>query len=161
MWVFLLIDVIHGCQSNKDHPKKLSSGDERILRRTFNKFQKRNVVVYIQTKARRRTLGPCLFEFVKCSSRAFEECNISLITISSYKIEIDVKHSGGKRCLGITRWWNVLSFLFSKLSRLPGLNPLENICYLVFKQLKKNKFCKNKSKRGTTCSSSINMLRKI
>ena len=141
--------------------KTLSSGDERILRRNFNKFQKRNIVVYIQTKARRRTLGPCLFEFVKCSWRTFKECNIFLITISSYKIEIDVKHSGGKRCLGITRLWNVLSFLFSKLSRLPGLNPLEDICYLVFKQLKKNKFCKNKSKRGTTCSRSINMLRKI
>ena len=40
MCVLLLIDMIDGCQNNKGHPRKLSSGDERTLRKTFNKLQK-------------------------------------------------------------------------------------------------------------------------
>ena len=40
MCALLSIDVIDGCQNNKGHPRRLSSGDERTLRRTFNKLQK-------------------------------------------------------------------------------------------------------------------------
>ena len=40
MCVLLLMNVIDGCQNNNGDLRKISSSDERTLRRAFNKLQK-------------------------------------------------------------------------------------------------------------------------
>ena len=131
MCVFLLIDLIDGCQNNKNHPRKLSSGDERTLRRTFDKLQEDTSLFTSKWIQEGEHLNHVDLHLSSAQQRLLKNVKFVLITILSCKMGIYVKHSGCKKCLGITWMWNVLRCLFSTLPKPPGLNPIENIFHLI------------------------------
>ena len=106
MSVLLSTDLIDGCYHNKGNPRKLS--DEGTLWKTFDKLQ----------------LGQLLFTSRQTQEREhLDHVDLNLssghqglsIAISSGKMGIHVKHSGCKRCLGITWMGFVLWCPFSIL----------------------------------------------
>ena len=137
MCVLVLVDVIDGCKNKKGHSRKLSSGDERTLRGTFKKLQKGTSLFTSERIHKGQDLGHVDVHLSSAHQELQKNLIFFLIIISSCKMGIHVKHSGCKRCLGITWTWNVLRCLFSIMPRSPGLNAIEIMFCLVPKQLKK------------------------
>ena len=100
--VLLLVDVIDRFDNNKGDPRKLPSGDERTVQRTFNKLQKETSLFTFKRIQEGEHLDHVDLHLSSAHQGLLKNVTFFLVIISSCKMRIHVKHSGCKRYLGIT-----------------------------------------------------------